>query len=207
MKSWILVLALITAAQARAEDETLAPAQEKMASELPSSSETADHAFNLRFNPLRFFGGGHVIADFALTPDWTIGPALSYLRFSVSKNAGFTSDFAVTGYTAGVRANWFQEGVFNSGLYVGPSLQYSNVKVSSTDSSGDSRSVTSSPIVLSGIVGYGWFWRSFNMMLGGGIDLSLGGSKVTMTDSSGNSTEINTNVAGPALEFTMGWAI
>jgi len=195
MKNLLLVVALLVASPVWAESNK-------------SAATSSGDVANIRFNPLSLaLGlGVSVEADFVVDPDWTIGPILTYYRFKTPSNSSlYTSDFEFTGYDVGVRANWFRDGVFNSGMYVGPSLHYANVKATGTDSSGLSRTGTASPVLATALVGYSWFWDSFNVMLGGGTTVALGNSKITVTDSTGRSTDHPVNLAGLALEFTLGW--
>lgn len=58
--------------------------------------------------------------------------------------------------------------------------------------------------LLAVLVGYGWFWDSFNMMLGGGAAVPFGESKVEVTDPNGVKTEKDVR-SGLAIEFSLGW--
>jgi hypothetical protein len=140
--------------------------------------------------------------DFVVHPNWTVGPEGSYWHTHVGSSWG--SDWDVKAYGIGARGNWFKNGVFTNGLYVGPSLSYASVKVTNSDSFG-SYSGTASGLFASGLVGYAWFWDSFNMMLGGGATVGLGDTKVSVTDSSGAKTEVNSSISGLDLEFSLGW--
>jgi hypothetical protein len=113
----------------------------------------------------------------------------------------------VTAYALGARANWMSNGAFEDGFYIGPSLNYINVKVSNTDSLG-TVSGSVSGLEAQVLFGYGWFWTNFNILLGGGVSTLLGASKVTVTDESGNQTQVGdlSHLTGLALEFSLGWA-
>lgn len=194
MRNLLLVVALLMASPVWAAESNKSGAT--------SSGETV----NIRFNPLLLLLGLNGEADFAVDPDWTIGPSLTYYHLKTPSNSSlYMSDFELNGYDVGVRANWFRDGVFQSGMYVGPSVHYANITVTGTDSSGVTRTGTASPILATAVVGYAWFWNTFNMMLGGGGTVPLGNSKVTITDSTGKNTDYPINLAGLALEFTLGW--
>jgi hypothetical protein len=160
---------------------------------------------NFRFSPLGLLIGGiSVDLDFKVAPDWTIGPALSYYHLRLTSTGDFESDFDVTGYAVGARANWFHNGTFTDGLYVGPSVGYATFKVTSSDSAGDA-SATASGARAGCLVGYAWFWDSFNIMLGGGFDVSLGDSKLVVKSRSGTQEEIHYASGGLDGEFSLGW--
>lgn len=169
------------------------------------SSAHAQNQMNLRVNPLGLLLGGiDATLDFKYDENWTIGPKLSYMSFEASRSGSFTEDFSIKGYSLGARANWFKNGVYTDGLYVGPDLSYSYVKVSSSDTSG-TVTAEGQGLYATGLVGYGWFWQNFNMMLGGGLTAGLLGTQVKVKDSNGNETKVSVRSGGLALEWTVGW--
>ncbi len=176
-----------------------------VASKVAYASDSAQ--YNFRFSPIGLILGSiNIDFDIAIAPDWTVGPTINYWRYSsASDKATFSEDYKTTAYGFGARANWFKNGNFTDGLYVGPSLAYANVKVSTTDTVGTTWTGSASVMLASCLVGYGWYWDSFNMMLGGGASLGLGDTKVKIESSSGSSTEVSTSIAGLALEYSLGW--
>lgn len=97
-------------------------------------------------------------------------------------------------------------GVYTDGLYVSPQFAFSNAKVSATDSLGNSAEGEASSLIVSGLVGYGWFWDSFNIHLGGGLGLPVGASKVKVKNSDGTEESVDFSRTGRlALEFNLGW--
>ncbi len=176
-----------------------------VASKVVYASDSAE--YNFRFSPLGLIVGSiNINLDIVVAPDWTVGPVINYWRYSSSSDRTvFSKDFETTAYGFGARANWFKNGNFTDGLYVGPGLSYANVKVTTTDSTGDSVTGSASVMLASCLVGYGWYWDSFNMMLGGGASLGLGDTKVKVETSSGSSTEVSSTMAGVALEYSLGW--
>lgn len=173
----------------------------------PKMSYGSSPEYNFRFSPIGLIVGSiNIDFDMAVAPDWTVGPTVSYWRSSVSSDSTtFSEKFDVTAYGIGARANWFKNGNFTDGLYVGPSLSYANVKISTKDLSGDSVTGSASVMLASCLVGYGWFWDSFNMMLGGGASFGLGDTKVKVETSTGSSTEVSSSIAGVAIEYSLGW--
>lgn len=173
---------------------------------LAHSEGASSNTMNLRFSPLGLVVGAIGIQlDFKIHSEWTLGPALSYWHVKLDSDpALFTSQYDVTASTFGARANWFKNGVYTDGLYVGPALEYASVKVKTNDSI-STVSATGTALMLSGLVGYGWFWESFNMMLGGGLGVALGGADVEVTDSSGSKTKVKSPASGLALEYSLGW--
>lgn len=174
----------------------------------PQAFAASGDSVNFRFHPVVLIVGmAAVNVDLAVGSNWTLGPELVYWNFNLKNtNSDTFEEIRIQSAGGGVRANWFKNGTFTDGLYVGPSLKYSSVKVTGTDSAGVEYEGTGSGAALVCVVGYGWFWNSFNMMLGGGASASLGKSKVKVTDSLGNEEEYNMALmSGLALEYTLGW--
>ncbi len=168
-------------------------------------ADTADN-FNLRFGPIHaLVGAVDLNFDIAVHPNWTIGPQFTYWHFTMNSTGSFSSNYDINVIGGGVRASWFKNGVFTDGLYVGPSLTFNSVEVKTSDSSG-SVTGTATSIAASTLVGYGWFWDNFNIMLGGGLALPLGETKVKIKNSSGTDDNVSYARTGSlALEFTLGW--
>lgn len=160
--------------------------------------------YNFRFSPLGLvLGIGNASLDVAINSDWTVGPELSYAKFKLDASGGGGTTYDVNLASAGVRANWFKNGVYTDGLYVGPFLRYAKTSVGSTGATvvtGETAGVA-----VGSLVGYGWFWNSFNMMLGGGAALAMGESNMVITEANGKRTEIPNRGAGFAGEFSLGW--
>lgn len=169
-----------------------------------SAFAASGDTMNFRFSPIGLLVGQVAVdLDYKVADNWTVGPEVAYMHSSVSETDALTSNIDITGYGAGARANWFKNGTYTDGLYVGPSLTYVSVKATASDAFGNI-SGSASAVVLSALVGYGWFWDSFNMMLGGGAAVPLGNNQVTVTDSNGN--QIKSNVSSSlALEYSLGW--
>ncbi|MDZ4661761.1 MAG: hypothetical protein SGJ18_09095 [Pseudomonadota bacterium] len=168
-------------------------------------SAASSNTKNFRFSPLAvLIGALNLNLDFTVNENWTVGPEALYWRFTSTSSGGLLSDIDINAYSFGVRGNWYNNGVFTDGLYVGPSVNYTSATASSNDIQGKI-SAKASGIFLRGIVGYGWFWDSFNMLLGGGLTVSLSDTTVEIRDSSGTYTEANIHRGGAALEWTIGW--
>lgn len=159
---------------------------------------------NFRFSPLGVLVGAiNVSLDYQISPNWTLGPQLVYWNIDVDREGVLTEDISIKAIGGGVRGNWFKNGTYTEGLYVGPALDYVSVEASSSDAFGTVEGDVST-LVASGIVGYGWFWESFNILLGGGLSIPLGEAEVTVRDSSGTETKSNVG-SGLAAEFSLGW--
>jgi hypothetical protein len=161
---------------------------------------------NFRFDPLGLIiGMVGVNLDFVVAPEWTVGPQVGYWHLKISESGTFVNnDISLTAYTAGARANWFANGVFTDGLYVGPSARYYNVKATGSDSTGTVTG-SASGLMAGCLVGYGWFWDSFNMMLGAGGNLALGNNDVEVKHSNGTEETKASGAAGLSLEWSLGW--
>ena len=169
-----------------------------------SAMNSTGSKYNFRFSPLGLvFGLASASLDIAVNQDWTVGPELSYAKFKVNASGTNQTSFDVNLASAGVRANWFKNGVYTDGLYVGPFVRYAKTSI---DASG-STTITgeAAGVAVGSLVGYGWFWNSFNMMLGGGAAVASGSSNMVVIDSNGNRTEIPNRGVGLAGEFSLGW--
>lgn len=161
---------------------------------------------NLTLDPIGLIVGSLGMGlDFRVHPQWTVGPRLEVWNSREHARGIFTGGYRIHAYGAGVRANWFAEGVYTDGLYVSPSLNYYSIKVKATDAFSNESSASASGLSARAIAGYGWFWDSFNIMLGGGLTVFLGDSKVRVTDSSGQKEDVPLQTVTPALEFQLGW--
>lgn len=153
---------------------------------------------NVRFSPIGLLIGLiNVEVDFKVNENWTMGPTLAFWNFSVGETGSNLFGTDVSFFSLGGRANWYKNGIHTDGLYVGPSLSYNTVKLKS-----GSDSASASGLVASGLVGYGWFWESFNMHLGGGLSLPLGSLKAEVN---GEEYAARGGSAGLAIEYTLGW--
>jgi opacity protein-like surface antigen len=169
-------------------------------------AENADN-FNAHFGPVALLlGVVDAGLDIAVHDNWTVGPEIEYMHWNLHSTGSFTSDYDITAFAIGGRANWYANGVYTDGLYVSPQFAFANAKVSTTDSSGISTEGTASSLIVRGVVGYGWFWDSFNIHLGGGLALPVGRSKVKMKASNGTEESVDFSRTGRlALEFNLGW--
>ena len=168
-----------------------------------AASANGSDGMNIRFSPLGLIVGSFDLTlDVPVSTNWTLGPQLSYTHLSLGTN---DTGFSIKGYSAGLRANWFNNGVFSSGLYVGPSLVYDDLTVTYRQSDGTSGDAKTSGLGAAVLVGYGWFWDSFNIMLGGGLQTHFQNASVTVTNPDG-SQHTNSNLGtGLTGEFSLGW--
>ncbi len=168
----------------------------------PSGSNT----FDFRINPVGIVAGGiDANLDVRIAEDWTVGVQGIYLHLNLSPSGIYTSDYNMTAYGFGVRANWFSNGALNDGFYFGPSLEYLNLSLKTTDASGSASGIASG-LMASGLIGYGWFWQHFNILLGGGYGAVLGASGITIQDAAGSKQTITANLSGLTYELSIGWA-
>lgn len=170
-----------------------------------STAGNADN-FNIRFGPISLLVGVvNAGLDFVVHENFTVGPEFAYLHRSLSSSGSFSSDYDVKAYAVGARAIWYANGVFTDGLYITPKLHYASAKLSTTDSVGTVEGEAST-MMASGLIGYGWFWESFNIHLGGGFAIPFGEYKVKIKDSTGTEESVNVSSTGNlALEFDLGW--
>lgn len=190
MKRLIALILLATATTAASAEQT----------------ESANN-FNIRSNPLTFLVGAvNATMDYKIADHWTLGPELFYWRLSISSKDSNSSKLDVTAYSAGVRANWFHNGVYTNGLYVGPSVKYASIKLDATDKNGKATNASGDGPFVGAVVGYAWFWNSFNIMAGGGLNVKLG-KKIQVTHSDGTTEDVSDAKygGGLALEGSIGW--
>lgn len=208
MKQTLCAIALLVFSVTASAKPSKKATEVPVAPVAPKMTYASDSAeYNFRFSPIGLIVGSiNIGLDIVVAPDWTVGPAVQYWRYKISSDDTiFSSDYEITAYSFGGRANWFKNGNFTDGLYVGPSLSYASVKLTTKDSLGDTVTGSASVMLASCLVGYGWYWDSFNMMLGGGAALGLGDTKVKVETSSGSTTEVSSSIAGVALEYSLGW--
>jgi hypothetical protein len=163
-----------------------------------AETEQQNNAANFRFSAVGLLLGAVVAdVDFQINENWTLGPTMAIWNFTVGATGSNVLNTDVSFFSVGGRGNWYRNGVHTDGLYVAPALSYNTVKLKSGSDSG-----SASGLVASGLVGYGWFWKSFNMLLGGGMTLPLG---ITSVEVNGEKYSTSGTSAGLALEYTLGW--
>lgn len=172
--------------------------------ELSSSSR-----YNIRFEPLRLVVNNFSInvLDIKVGNNWTVGPELGYLKYSVSSAGNSSSKIYIDTSFIGIRTNWFKNGVYADGLYVAPFAPFARfAKTDITVPSGSTIEGKASSSVVGCLVGYGWFWNSFNMMLGISPVIASNWSPVVVTDQTGfNTNHLSDRFADAAGEYTLGW--
>lgn len=177
------------------------------ASPAPSMSYGNQAQYNFRFQPVHLLIGAFALNfDYVVDSDWTIGPAMTYWRFNLSSDSTYyTEKYELTYFAIGARATWFKNGVFTDGLYVGPNVGYVSAKLKTRNTLDEEVTGSVSVPMVGCLVGYGWFWDSFNMMLAGGARIGLGNTKVEIKSASGTETDVSAPVAGFDFEYSLGW--
>lgn len=157
---------------------------------------------NVTFSPiLPLIGTLMVEVEKTISSDWTLG------GMAAAGKRTEDSDYIFGGYETttralGVTSYWYKNGVYTDGLFLNPSLYYSAVTLKTTDRT---LSADGSAFVASFVAGYGWFWDSFNMKLGGGLASAVGGVDVTVRDQNGNSLKSAQYASGLVLVYNIGW--
>lgn len=154
---------------------------------------------NVRVDALGpLIGSYGVEVDIPISSAWTIGPSVRIL----SRSDG---NFDVSGYGAGVRANyWLKGAVFTEGWYVGPLVQFIKVEVEDT-SSGSSLEGDATGANITGFFGYQWMWEQFNLNFGAGPSYYTV-NDITVKDGDGNRRNYGSFTGiGIGLEFNLGW--
>jgi hypothetical protein len=170
-----------------------------------SQQEANSDTYNFKFSPLSLLVGGlNGGVDIRLNSDWTIGAEANYLSLNVGRSGSLTKDISVKSFGFGARANWFKNGVYTDGLYASPAISYQNASASSADSTG-TITAEANGLFIKALVGYGWYWTSFNQMLGAGLSQGFGNTKVKVKDSTGATTSEVDISSSFALEYNLGW--
>ncbi len=164
------------------------------------NSTLAETPTNIRIEPLSLLVGTLAVqADFGISPHWTLGPSVRYLKRTIG-------DFDATAYSAGIRGNYyFDREVMTQGWYLSPELSLMRVSVVENDNNGPDAEASATGFAITGLGGYQWMWENFNIMLGiGPVFYGLG--DIETKDSSGNKeTFSGFSTVGLALDFSLGW--
>lgn len=161
---------------------------------------SAAHAdVNVRTNIFKDLLGINANIDIPVSQKWTVGPGLSFYRFS-------DTGFDVKGYEISARGNyWFSGDVFSQGWYLGPTISLLNIKVEHESVFGGTYEGEANVLSTTVFAGYQWMWESFNIMLGLGPSY-YASNKITIKDNQGNTKEFGGfSGSGLSLEFTLGW--
>jgi hypothetical protein len=160
---------------------------------------------NVRISPLLLLAGGiSAHFDYKIDPNWTIGIEGYYYHATVNQTGDLTSDVSINSFAGAVRANYFFNGTFKDGVYLAPSIGDEGVTATSSDITGSLSANVNIPYVGL-LVGYGWFWDNFNVMLGLGFKAPLGNSKIVVRDQAGNNEASATVGIGLDAEGSIGW--
>lgn len=178
-----------------------------LAISLLSVSALADEApagaLNFRVSPISAIIGSYTaVLEWSIGANWTLGPTYSY--YDIKRDPG-ANDLALRGYEAALKLTWFKNGAFTDGLYISPSAGYDDYKLSDTDWTGSAREQTVRGATLGALIGYGWFWSHFNIMLGVGAKGRFGDSQTILTNADGTQKSVSSTITEPDGEFSLGW--
>ncbi|RYZ76104.1 MAG: hypothetical protein EOP04_32465, partial [Proteobacteria bacterium] len=88
-------------------------------------TEKSPQDYNFRFDPLSLLvGRASATLDFKIGENWTLGPDLTYWNINVTSTGSNAGKIDVNYSSAGIRGNWFKNGAFTDGFYVGPFVRY-----------------------------------------------------------------------------------
>ncbi len=171
------------------------------------TSSSSGATTNFRFAPLSLLIGWlNLGLDFKVSEEWTVGPTVGVWRTSIEDTLFSDNKLNIERNAVGARAVWSQSGTYQTGLYFSPILQFVSAKVYGTSkASGNVVTATASGITVTGIGGYQWFWDSFNMALGAGLQVGAQASKVTIVEAGTSRDVAAERSAGVALDFMLGW--
>lgn len=171
-------------------------------------SRHGDPFMNVRVTPLGLLVGYiNFDVDFKVSNEWAIGPSVTYWRYNAD-SIYFTGN-RLTSETRiiGLRGTWAKNGTYRSGLYISPLFQLLSARVTGT-STATGRDITASATIpiLTGLIGYQWFWGNLNLNVGGGFSVSTSSTKVDVNDGTSTSTVESSRSSGFALDAMLGYA-
>lgn len=160
--------------------------------------------WNVRTSPImNLIGIYNLEVDYAITPQWTLGPLLNDFDFEYS-------DTEVDSFMYGVRANYYLDSALDGGWVASLSATYGSIDISEPGTiSGVEVDYTASTSVrvYTALFSYQAMWDSFNMMFGlGATYFSL--PETVFGINGVNKIPISTSfISGvlPNAEFSLGW--
>lgn len=162
---------------------------------------------NVRVAPIGLLIGYiNIDVDFKVSREWTVGPTVTYWKYNF--DSVYYTGGKLQGETRsiGARGIWSKNGAYHDGLYITPMIQFMSAKVTGTSvSTGREVTGTASVPILTGLVGYQWFWDNFNLNLGAGFSVGAASTKVDVNDGTTTSSVESSRSSGLALDFTLGW--
>lgn len=155
---------------------------------------------NFRFGPIGLLAGfinGEL--DFAVGSNWSVGPIVGFISRS-------SDNVDIDAGQIGLRADYYFNGTFTDGWYITPQVSIAGFDVTENDTLYGKLEDKVGGVIVSGMVGYNWFWDTFNMGVGGGLstytvdNLELKDSTGTVRDKYDRFSNLQL-----ALEFNLGW--
>jgi|GEM_PF-7048074 len=169
--------------------------------------ESSGKILNLRVNvpalPIRL----GMALDFKISRTWTLGPEADTGYAGQTNYGGITVQNSL--YSLGGRAHWFRQGVYNSGLFISTGARVQSVNLSEGRPDGVRATKNRTGALIDGLVGYGWFWKSFNMMVGAGYLYYLNSPELEYSYDIANGGSVtasrNNFENGAKVDFSIGW--
>lgn len=172
-----------------------------------ASSDSGDGFVNVRVSPLGLLiGYFNFDFDFKISDQWSLGPTVTYWSYNYDSSLFAGNQLKVETTAIGARATWSRNGTFKTGLYVSPIIQFVSAKASGVSSTtGATVTGTGHAPILSGIVGYQWWFDSFMINVGAGLAVGASSSKVEVNDGVNSSSAESTRTSGLALDAMIGY--
>jgi len=166
----------------------------------PTVQKSETFPYDFTFRPISLLVGVASADILVRTSEtWAIGPTLGSGSFSVGSWSFRVIDVGGVGV-------WAPHGIFRDGLYLSPRIEYIAVTGGYTDSVFGNGNASVSLVGVKGLIGYGWFWDSFNIQLGGGLATTLGATTFNLTTNTGNQqTTTYPNATSVLIDFSLGW--
>lgn len=162
---------------------------------------------SLRFNFAPLLTKSFVFdISFKILEKWTIGPKINFFNATAS-TALFAENHNISGYTLGVRGDYYPKGIWKTGWFVQTGLSMITALVSNRDFSGGSRSASTTGWILTLGGGYGWFWKTFSVGIGLSIGLPIKSAvaSVNITSATAEQVQIAGGSTSIGPELTVGF--
>lgn len=176
----------------------VAPPQQPLES-APPAKPLPTEFLNLRFSPTEvLFGGIGLGLDVKVAEHVSLGFKYSSLSFRLF-------DTTWKGSTTTIRGDYSFKPMFVSSFYLTGQTGQTSLKISLKDVDGQEYSVSGSGIFFGVGGGYHWFWKSFNLNIGGVLASNPIG-KLKVTNNAGTEIESeNAPITTSAIDFGLGF--
>lgn len=119
-------------------------------------------AFNLRTSPIGLVLGPNLRLDYKIADQWTVGVGGLYLNRKIT-------GAQIDSFTGSVLVDYAFNAAFADSWFVNLAIGYGNIRAEANDLSGQPRKIHVYNFTEQALLGYHWFWGSFNLDLAAGV--------------------------------------